>query len=118
VFEDRWHRENPYDPNSNWIPGTYPAIRRGNSHINYQLNDFWLTNIKYLRLRNVELGYTLPKNIISRIGMSRLRVYVNATNLLTFDNVKDIEIDPEITSGGGLVYPQQKLITFGFNVSF
>jgi hypothetical protein len=43
---------------------------------------------------------------------------VNATNLLTFDNVKDYEIDPEVTSGGGLVYPQQKLITFGFNASF
>lgn len=118
MFEDRWHRENPYDPNSKWIPGTYPAIRRGNSHINYQLNDFWLTNISYLRLRNIELGYSLPRNIVSKIGMSRFRVYVNATNLLTFDNVKDIEIDPEITSGGGLVYPQQKLITFGFNASF
>ena len=118
VFEDRWHRENPYDPNSNWVPGKYPAIRRGNTHINYQLNDFWLTNIQYLRVRNLEFGYSLPKNIVDRMGMSRLRVYINATNLLTFDNVKDIEIDPEITSGGGLVYPQQKLITFGFNVSF
>ena len=118
VFEDRWHRENPYDPNSKWIPGTYPAIRRGNTHINYQLNDFWLTNVKYLRLRNVELGYSIPRNLVSRLGMSRFRLYVNATNLLTFDNVKAFEIDPEITSGGGLVYPQQKLITFGFNASF
>jgi TonB-linked SusC/RagA family outer membrane protein len=118
MFEDRWHREDPYNPNSKWIPGTYPAIRRGNSHINYQLNDFWLTNIRYLRLRNVEVGYSLPKNIISRVGLSRFRVYVNATNLLTFDNVKKIEIDPEITSGSALVYPQQKLITFGFNASF
>jgi TonB-linked SusC/RagA family outer membrane protein len=118
VFEDRWHREDPYNANSNWIAGKYPAIRRGNSHINYQLNDFWLINSKYLRLRNIELGYSLPKNIISRFGMSRFRVYVNATNLLTFDNIKDVEIDPEITSSGGLVYPQQKLITFGFNASF
>jgi hypothetical protein len=45
-------------------------------------------------------------------------VYTNATNLFTFDNMKKWELDPEITSGGGLVYPQQKLITFGFNVSF
>lgn len=118
MFEDRWHREDPYDANSKWIPGTYPAIRRGNTHINYQLNDFWLTNIQYLRVRNVEIGYNLPKNIISKAGMSRFRVYVNATNLITFDNVKDFEIDPEITSGGGLVYPQQKVITFGFNASF
>lgn len=117
-FEDRWHRADPYDPNSEWIPGKYPAIRRGNTHINYQLSDFWLTNISYLRIRNIELGYQLPKNLISRFGMSTLRFYVNATNLFTFDNMKKWELDPEITSGGGLVYPQQKLITFGFNVSF
>jgi TonB-linked SusC/RagA family outer membrane protein len=117
-FEDRWHRADPYDPNSAWIPGKYPAIRRGNTHSNYQLSDFWLTNITYLRVRNIELGYNLPKHLISRFGMSSLRIYTNATNLFTFDNMKKWELDPEITSGGGLVYPQQKLITFGFNVSF
>jgi hypothetical protein len=100
------------------VPGKYPAIRRGNTHINYQLNDFWLTNITYLRVRNIELGYNIPKNIISRFGMSSLRIYANGTNLFTFDNMKKWELDPEITSGGGLVYPQQKLVTFGFNVSF
>jgi hypothetical protein len=118
MFEDRWHREDPYDPNSKWIAGTYPAIRRGNSHINYQNNTFWTTNITYLRLRNIELGYDLPKSIISRVGAKKLRFYVNATNLITLDNVNKLEIDPEITSGGGLVYPPQKLITFGFNLSF
>lgn len=118
MFEDRWHREDPYNPNSRWIEGTYPAIRRGNTHINMQNNDFWTTNVRYLRVRNVELGYDIPKTIIGRIGISKLRVYANATNLFTFDNVKRYEIDPEITSGGGLVYPPQKLISFGFNLSF
>lgn len=119
MLTDRWRREDPYDPNSKWIAGTHPAIRRDNtSHINYQLNDFWLTNISYLRLRNLELGYDLPKRWIKKAGMSRARLYVNGTNLFTLDNVKHLEIDPEITSGSGLVYPQQKLYTFGFNVSF
>lgn len=118
MFEDRWHRADPYDATSEWIPGAYPAIRRGNTHMNYQNNTFWTTNISYLRLRNLELGYNLPKNIIRKISAKNLRIYVNATNLLTFDNVRRFEIDPEITSGGGLVYPQQKLINFGFNLSF
>ena len=121
LFEDRWHRADPYDPNSAWIPGKYPAVRRGNSHnavAGAYNNTFWTTNVNYLRVRNVELGYNLPKNLIKRLSMSRFRVYVNATNLFTFDNVKDLEIDPEITSGGGLVYPPQKLINFGFNISF
>ena len=119
ILTDRWHREDPYDPTSKWIPGTYPATRRDNtSHINYQLNDFWLTNIKYLRLRNLEVGYDINKRHLEKLGISRVRFYVNGTNLITFDNVKDFEIDPEITSSGAIVYPQQKLITFGFNVSF
>jgi TonB-linked SusC/RagA family outer membrane protein len=117
-FEDRWHREDAYDPNSKWVAGEYPAIRRGNSHINYQNNTFWTTNITYLRLRNLEFGYDIPKNLIGRIGAKRLRFYVNATNFITLDNVRKLEIDPEITSGGGLVYPQQKLLNFGFNLSF
>ncbi|HMF72424.1 MAG TPA: SusC/RagA family TonB-linked outer membrane protein [Flavitalea sp.] len=119
MFDDRWHRQDPYDPKSAWVAGTYPATRRDNtSHMNFQFNDFWLTNIKYLRLRNIELGYDLPKTLLKRVGTSRVRIYVNATNLFTIDNVSDLEIDPEITSSGGLVYPQQKLLTFGFNVSF
>ncbi len=118
MFEDRWHREDPYNPNSRWVEGTYPAIRRGNSHINMQNNSFWTTNVRYLRVRNVELGYNIPGRLISRFGMSRFRIYTNATNLFTFDNVKQFEIDPEITSGGGLVYPPQKLITFGVNITF
>jgi TonB-linked SusC/RagA family outer membrane protein len=119
MFSDRWHREDPYDPNSKWIAGTYPATRRDNTtHMNYQFNDFWLTNIKYIRLRNLELGYNLPKRLLQGLGSPNVRIYVNATNLFTIDNVKQFEIDPEITSSGGLVYPQQKLYTFGFNVSF
>ena len=72
----------------------------------------------YYPLRNLEIGYDLPKGLLKRIGTSRLRFYVNFTNLFTIDNVSDLEIDPEITSSGGLVYPQQKLTTFGFNASF
>ena len=118
MFEDRWHKADPYDQNSQWIPGKYPAVRRGNTHINYQNNTFWTTNISYLRLRSLELGYDLPKGLIGKMSAKKVRVYVNATNLLTFDNVRQFVIDPEITSGGGLVYPQQRLINFGFNISF
>jgi TonB-linked SusC/RagA family outer membrane protein len=120
MFSDRWHREDSYDPNSKWIPGTYPALRPLNTtHSNYFANDFWTINVSYLRLRNVELGYDLPKTLLKRVGgINRARFYVNGTNLVTIDNVHQYEIDPEIQSSGGLVYPQQKLITFGFNVTF
>ncbi|WP_217603643.1 TonB-dependent receptor [Chitinophaga sp. GbtcB8] len=118
MFTDRWHREDPYDPNSKWIAGTYPAIRKDNTtHVNYQTNDFWITNVRYIRLRNLELGYNFPKSWLSKIGVNAFRVYVNGTNLFSLDNVKKYEIDPEISSSNGLVYPQQRLYNFGFNLS-
>jgi hypothetical protein len=119
MLEDRWHRADVYDPNSAWIPGEYPAIRKdNNSHINYQLNDYWLTNVSYLRLRNLEIGYDIPKSLTSKAGISRVRVYVNGTNLFSIDNVKNLEMDPEVSSGSALVYPQQRLVNFGFNLTF
>ncbi len=118
MLTDRWHREDPYDPNSKWIGGTYPATRKDYGHVNYRKNDFWVTNVRYMRLKNMELSYTLPSKLTKRFGVSNLRMYINGTNLFSFDNVKEYEIDPEISSSGGLVYPQQKLVNFGFNVSF
>jgi hypothetical protein len=118
MFEDRWHREDPYDPNSRWIAGTYPAIRKDNTtHVNYQANDFWITNVRYIRLKNLELGYNFPKAWLKRWGINGLRIYANGTNLFSLDNVKEYEIDPEISSANGLVYPQQRLYNFGFNLS-
>lgn len=119
MLEDRWHRADVYDPNSAWIPGQFPAIRKDyNSHINYQTNDYWVTNVSYIRLRNLEIGYDIPKSLTSRAGISRVRVYVNGTNLFSIDNVKFLEMDPEVSSGSALVYPQQRLLNFGFNLTF
>jgi TonB-linked SusC/RagA family outer membrane protein len=119
MLEDRWHRSDPYNPDSPWVTGLYPAIRKDyGSHANNWRNDFWVTNVTYLRLRNLELGYNLPKPVMDRLGLTALRVYLSGTNLLSFDNVKQYEIDPEIASGNGLVYPTQRLYSAGFNLSF
>lgn len=120
MFEDRWHREDPYNPNSNWVSGTYPAIRQNlrGDHPIYWTNDFWVTNVNYFRLKNVELGYVLPKNWSEKIGSSHVRLYVNGTNIFSLDNVGRFEIDPEIASENGLVYPLQKMLLFGVNLTF
>ena len=120
IFNDRWHRADLFDPNSAWIPGKYPAIRRtgSGSHVDYvNHSDFWITNIHYLRLKNLELVYNLPKLITSRLGLGGLKLYVNGTNLFSFDNVKQIQIDPEIDFNTGLVYPNLRLYTFGINAT-
>lgn len=119
MLTDRWHREDPYNATSNWVSGKYPAIRKDNTtHVNYAVNDFWITNVRYIRLKNLELAYSFSRDMLKRIGLAGLRVYVNGTNLFSLDNVKEYQIDPEISSSNGLVYPQQRLYNFGFNVSF
>ncbi|MBE7175537.1 MAG: TonB-dependent receptor [Mucilaginibacter polytrichastri] len=119
LLNDRWHRADPFDPNSAWIAGEYPAIRKDNPNLSNfaNRNDFWITNVRYIRLRNLLVGYTLPKRWMDRVKMKNVFVYANATNLFSFDNVRRFEIDPEISSTNGLVYPQQRLFNFGFNVT-
>ncbi|WP_234736832.1 SusC/RagA family TonB-linked outer membrane protein [Tellurirhabdus bombi] len=120
MLEDRWHRTDPFNPDSPWVAGTYPATRKDfTSHVNFtRRSDFWTTNVRYIRLRNLELGYTLPVSLTKKFGVSNMKVYVNGTNMLTLDNVKQFGIDPEISSNGALVYPQQRLYNAGFNVTF
>lgn len=116
ILEDRWHRADPYNSDSPWVPGKHPAI--GSTGNNFRNSTFWLRDMRYLRLRNVELGYNLPKAWLSKVSISGVRVYVNATNLLTFSTVNDLDIDPEIASGNGLVYPPSRLFNTGFSVNF
>jgi TonB-linked SusC/RagA family outer membrane protein len=120
IFLDRWHRENPFDPKSDWIPGKYPALRFNHEgHSNYnKRSTFWAHNIKYLRARTLELGYSLPNKLISKIKMEKARFYINAYNLFSFDNVKEYNIDPEINDENGLQFPQSKFLNIGINLSF
>ncbi|MFF5379576.1 SusC/RagA family TonB-linked outer membrane protein [Pedobacter suwonensis] len=118
LLEDRWHRADPYDPTSAWIPGYYPAIRNGNSGPNSRNNSFWLKNVRYLRVRNMELAYSLPKSIAEKIKAQKIRFYVNGSNMISFDNVKDFQIDPEIEAAAAVVYPQQRVFLAGFNITF
>ena len=118
LLEDRWHRADVYDPNSEWIPGKYPAIRKGTSVNNGRNSDFWQHDVKYIRLKNLEFGYTLPTSLLSKVNLNKLRVYVSASNLLTLDNMREYQIDPEIQARAAVVYPQQKTILLGFNLTF
>lgn len=118
-LSDQWRLSDIHDANSALIPGKYPTVIEGNaSHSNYWKNDFWLRNVSYLKLRNLELGYTVPKVYSQRLGIEKVRLYTSMQNLFSFDNLGDIEMDPEITSGSGLQYPTTRVISFGFNLTF
>jgi TonB-linked outer membrane protein, SusC/RagA family len=115
-FMDRWHRADPADPKSPWIPGKYPSTRpHGQLASNYRLSDFWVHDATYLRLRSVELGYTIPRRLLGNWGLNGLRVYANAYNVFTWSEVD--YIDPEHTpTNVGMQYPITRNFTFGVNV--
>lgn len=121
LLKDAWHRADPFDATSPWIAGRFPPVRKDNaSHSNYSRNsDFWNVNVNYLRLRTLELAYEIPQKYISRIMASRLRIYVNMTNLFCIDNIGKIyELDPEVASNTGRVYPPSRVANFGLNLTF
>lgn len=120
IFTDRWHRADPYDLNSEWIPGKYPANRfneAGHSN-NNRMSSYWAHNLKYLRARTIELGYSLPAAWISKVKMQRARIYANVYNLFSIDNLKEFELDPEVNDQNGLQFPQSTVFNFGVNLSF
>ena len=80
-------------------------------------SDFWLQDVSYLRLKNLQLGYTLPKSVLSHLGIENIRVYYSVENLLTFDSMK-VNIDPEATSQRLSSYPLLRTHAFGINIAF
>jgi TonB-linked SusC/RagA family outer membrane protein len=119
-YDDRWQREDIFDLNSAWIPGKYPALRYNTGwHNNYNKNStFWSTNVTYLRLRTLEVGYTLPKALVTKVGLQKCRFYVNTYNLFAIDNLKSLGVEPEVMDQNGLQYPQNSMINIGVNLSF
>lgn len=109
--------DNRYSPTN--TDGTYPRVsERSSSAISGGLyrNNFWLNDASFVRLKNIQLGYTLPESILERANIGSLRIYTNAFNLLTITGVKDF--DPEGSSESGQFYPQQKIFNLGLNIQF
>lgn len=119
LLSDQWRLSDVNDAYSPLISGKYPTAIEGNaSHSNYWKNDFWLKNVNYLKLRNLEVGYTLPKQVTEKVHISKARFFTSMQNLFTIDNLGKIDIDPEITSGSGVQYPTNRVISIGCNLTF
>lgn len=131
-YMDRWHTANvtddPYSPSTQWVSGKFPALRRDFTGTQDNGNSwgvgaipFWNPNATYLRLKSLELGYTLSKNLTRKVGISNLRVFVNGFNLLTFCNSLLKDADPEREErdwGASLAYPLMKAYNIGLNINF
>ncbi len=108
IAENRWTIDNP--------SSVHPRIANRSDQYFSNGNDYWLRSTDYIRLKNLEIGYSLPANIISKVGLGNFRVYFNGLNLATF--TKMTSFDPEADNSLGRYYPQQKVVNFGLTATF
>ena len=108
-----------------WTPETaatakYPALHYGTHDNNKNGNSsLFLYDASYLRLKNVEIGYNVSSKLLRKFHVQQARIYVQGLNLLTFDKLGDVDIDPETKSGDGASwYPIQKVFNFGIDITF
>jgi len=103
---------------ANGDPISFPRLSSsptGGQH-NYVSSDFWLKDASYIRLKNVEVGYSFNGKLLRELGMSQFRVFANGVNLFTWSHMKNF--DPEAPSGRGQYYPQMIVYNLGLNVKF
>lgn len=94
----------------------YPRLSSNTNNHNQTTNTFFLADGSYLRLKNIELGYTFNKKQLALFGLQSLRIYVSGNNLLTISEIKNF--DPELGDSNGYFYPQMKQWNFGVNINF
>lgn len=106
-YDNRWSPDN--------TDGYYPGVGTGTNLNNFRTSTYYMRDGSYLRLRNAEIGYTLPGPATDRLKMNKIRFFINGLNLYTWDKVKII--DPEADNGTGY-YPLQRSINFGALINF
>jgi TonB-linked SusC/RagA family outer membrane protein len=109
IFKDYWTPDN--------LDARFPRPRKSVDY-NSMMSDFWVVNAKYLRLKNLQLGYTIPQTVSNKYHLEKVRFYIAGSNLLTFSPLKEWGIDPEFVAGRYLYYPQTSVYTFGLNLTF
>jgi hypothetical protein len=118
VFDNSSYYSDPFDRNSPIIVGKYPLLLQTNPAPNTNFNHSgYQTNITYVKVRNVEIGYTIPYSVLRSIGISQFRVYLSGNNLYNFSNMPG-NLDPELSLGTGGGLPSPRVLTVGAQVKF
>lgn len=107
IWLDAWTPENK--------DASMPRITYNSRSNNLSISDFWLQDASYIRLKNLQFGYTVPEKVLKPLGIEKVRIYYSGENLLTFHNMM-VDIDPE--SGWSTSFPLCKTHAFGVNITF
>lgn len=94
---------------------SYPRLTYGANQNNQQTSTFWMRDGRYVRLKNLDVGYTLPKGFVNKLHFNNIRIYIAGSNLLTWSSFK--VWDPESANPRGEDYPLTKSVTMGITVN-
>lgn len=117
-YEGRWSESNTPEEN---LKARWPRAMIKNAYddgFNGSYSTWWLRSAAFLRLKNVELGYTLPKRWMNPVGLESCRLYVSGSNLFTIDDIKICDPESPNDTGGTQFYPLSRTFSFGVNLSF
>jgi TonB-linked SusC/RagA family outer membrane protein len=108
---ESWTADNPN--------AKYPRITTSSGYPqNFQVSDFWLRNASYLRLKNIQVGYSLPEKLIKKLNISKFRVFINGQNILTFTDFALGDPERNVANENIIAYPIAKTITGGLSITF
>lgn len=107
ITDNAWTPENPYN-------SKYPILRNNSNGKNNIASDAFVHNASYIRCKNLQFGYTVPRKVTRKFFVENLKVYVSLDNLFTITDFPGL--DPEVAAGVG--YPAVRQYSFGLNVSF
>lgn len=96
----------------------YPRLTTISNNNNYNTSTLWAKRADYLKLVNFELGYTLPDRVMSRLGMSEIRFFLNTYNLASLDMIGQYNLDPEVPDAGVSGYPLMRVFNTGLSLKF
>ncbi|MBR5540991.1 MAG: TonB-dependent receptor [Bacteroides sp.] len=106
---DRFHENNNPD-------GDFPRLSL-KDQTNYQTSSYWLEDASYVRLKNISLGYNLPKSLLTKVGIEKVKVFVTGENLLTFSGLDGLDAESPSDTRGAF-YSNVKKISLGLKISF
>jgi TonB-linked SusC/RagA family outer membrane protein len=96
----------------------YHRLTTNNQHFNHEVSSSRVRSSDYLRLKNIELTYSLPKKVLSSLKLSKVMLFARGNNILLFDYLKEFGLDPEAADNSIDIYPQSRIYTLGLNVNF
>ena len=115
-FTSEWHNDY-YDPAKDNQDARHPTYYSNYNRNYYTTSSHWILDGSFAKLRNAQLGYTLPASITDRLGSQRMRIYVTGKNLWTNQNL-GIDLDPEYSVVRADYYPQTRVFSIGTDISF